>query len=84
MACGSGACAAAVVARNASMVGDRVTVHQPGGDVVVDLSGPTVVLTGPADYVCTVEFPDGPGRGWGPTSRRRAAMGPRPGEPTWP
>jgi diaminopimelate epimerase len=61
MACGSGACAAAVVARDEGMVGDRVTVHQPGGDVVVDLSGPTVVLTGPADYVCSVEFPDRPG-----------------------
>ncbi|HEX2041946.1 MAG TPA: diaminopimelate epimerase [Acidimicrobiales bacterium] len=84
MACGSGACAAAVVARRAGMVGERVTVHQPGGDVLVDLSGPTVVLTGPAHYVCTVEFPDGPGRGRGPASGRRAGSGPRPGEETWP
>ncbi len=61
LACGSGACAAAVVARRKGMVGNVVTVHQPGGDVAVDLSGPTVVLTGPAAYVCTVEFPDRPG-----------------------
>jgi diaminopimelate epimerase len=83
MACGSGACAAVVVARREGMVNHPVTVHQPGGDVLVDLSGPTVVLTGPAEYVCTVEFPDGPGRGRGPASGRRAGLGPRPGEATW-
>jgi diaminopimelate epimerase len=83
MACGSGACAAAVVARRQGMVGERVTVHQPGGDVVVDLSGPTVLLTGPARFVCTVEFPDGPGRGRAPAPGRRAGVGPRSGEATW-
>ncbi len=82
-ACGSGACAAAVVARREGTVGDRVTVHQPGGDVVVDLSGPTVLLTGPARFVCTVEWPDGPGRDGGPASGRTAASRPRPGDATW-
>jgi diaminopimelate epimerase len=57
-ACGSGACAVAAVAHRRGLIsGDRVTVHQPGGDVVVDLSDGAVVLTGPAEYVCDVEFP---------------------------
>ena len=58
MACGSGACAAAVVARRAGLVGDRVTVHQPGGDLAVELSADdSVVLTGPAEFICTVDLP---------------------------
>jgi len=55
LSCGSGACAAAVVAHDLQLVGDRVVVHQPGGDLVVDLSGDTVVLTGPTEFVCRVE-----------------------------
>jgi diaminopimelate epimerase len=55
MACGTGACAAAVAAHKWGMVGDQVTVHQPGGAVRVDLSGPQIVLTGPAVWVCSVE-----------------------------
>ncbi len=57
LSCGSGACAAAVVAHDLQLVGDRVVVHQPGGDLVVDLSGDTVVLTGPTEFVCRVETP---------------------------
>ncbi len=57
LSCGSGACAAAVVAHGQHLVGQRVTVHQPGGDVVVDLSGDTVVLSGPAEFICRVEIP---------------------------
>jgi diaminopimelate epimerase len=56
-ACGSGACAAAAVAHAESRVGERVTVHQAGGDVTVDLRGPTIVLTGPAAFICEVEYP---------------------------
>ena len=56
-ACGSGACAAAIAFRDLKEVGDRVTVHQPGGDVVVDLSDGAVTLTGPAELVATVEVP---------------------------
>lgn len=56
-ACGSGACAAAAVAHAEGRVGERVTVHQPGGDVIVDLSGPVIVLTGPAAFICEVEYP---------------------------
>ena len=58
MACGSGACAVAVVARAKGLVGDRVTVRQPGGDVVVEIGGDGQVrLTGPAEFVCDVEVP---------------------------
>jgi len=57
LACGSGACAAAVVAHHADLVGDHVTVHQPGGSLIVDLSGDSAMLTGPAEFVCRVETP---------------------------
>ena len=54
-ACGTGASAAAVAGRGWGIVGDKVTVHQPGGDLLVDLTGDTIVLTGPAHHVCTVD-----------------------------
>ena len=49
LACGTGACAAAAAAHRWGMVGDKVTVHQPGGAVQVDLGGDQIVLTGPAE-----------------------------------
>jgi diaminopimelate epimerase len=55
-ACGSGSCAAAFAAHAWGLVGEQVTVHQPGGAVVVELADP-IVLTGPAEYVCDVEWP---------------------------
>jgi diaminopimelate epimerase len=55
-ACGTGACAAAVAGHKWGMVGERVTVHQPGGDVRVDLRGEQIVLTGPAVWICSVEI----------------------------
>ncbi|MGI9033477.1 MAG: diaminopimelate epimerase [Acidimicrobiales bacterium] len=58
-ACGSGACAAAAAAAGWGLVGERTVVHQRGGDVVVDLAGDTIVLTGPAQSVCVVELPEG-------------------------
>jgi len=54
-ACGTGACAAAVAGHKWGMVGERVTVHQPGGDVEIDLSGDEIVLTGPATWICSIE-----------------------------
>ncbi len=57
LACGSGACAAAIALRDLKEVGDRVTVHQPGGDVLVELSDGAVSLTGPAELVAMVEVP---------------------------
>lgn len=56
-ACGTGACAAAIAFRDLKEVGDRVTVHQSGGDAIVDLSGGAATLTGPAEFVATVEVP---------------------------
>jgi len=55
-ACGTGSCAAAVAARSWGRVGSHVVVHNPGGDVIVDI-GETAVLTGPAARIATVEIP---------------------------
>jgi diaminopimelate epimerase len=49
-ACGSGSCAAAAVAHAKGLVGETVTVYQPGGAVTVRLGHP-IVLTGPAEFV---------------------------------
>ncbi len=54
-ACGTGACAAAAAARAWGLADEHVVVHQPGGDLRVNLTGETVVLTGPAVRVCSVE-----------------------------
>ncbi len=58
MACGTGACAAAVALAHWGRVGRRVTVHQPGGAADVELRADgTVVLAGPTTRiaVCSVE-----------------------------
>jgi diaminopimelate epimerase len=58
LACGTGACAAAVAARHWGLADDVVTVEQPGGDAEVALGADgTVVLRGPATLVATVELP---------------------------
>ena len=54
--CGTGACAAVAAAHEWRIVGTKVTVHQPGGDLEVRL-GDTVTLTGPAERVFTAEMP---------------------------
>jgi diaminopimelate epimerase len=58
LACGTGACAAAVAARAWGLVGGVVAVDQAGGtaDVTVGADG-AVVLRGPATLVATVELP---------------------------
>ena len=38
-------------------VGRHVTVHQPGGNATVHLDSETIVLSGPAEHVATVEIP---------------------------
>jgi diaminopimelate epimerase len=54
LACGTGACAAAVAFRQWGRVGPRVTVHQPGGDADVELRADgTVVLSGPSQRIAT-------------------------------
>lgn len=53
-ACGTGATAVAFAANEWGLVGDRVTVHMPGGDVVVDVGDP-MVLHGPSVFIADVE-----------------------------
>jgi diaminopimelate epimerase len=53
-ACGTGACAAAWAAHRWGLVGERVTVHMPGGSAQVEL-GDEVFLLGPAVLVADVE-----------------------------
>jgi diaminopimelate epimerase len=54
LSCGTGACAAAAVAYRRGLVGDRVTIHVPGGDLVVEL-GDTIRLGGPVVHVFDVD-----------------------------
>jgi diaminopimelate epimerase len=54
-ACGTGACAAAFAAHGWGLVGTKVIVHQPGGDAVVELRDDTILLTGPAQFIATIE-----------------------------
>ena len=51
--CGTGACAAAVVAHRRGLVGPRVTVHVPGGDLTVEIAD-RVRLTGPVVEIATI------------------------------
>jgi diaminopimelate epimerase len=59
LACGTGSCAAAAAAQQWGLVGSRVVVHNPGGDVVVDVvtdaEGDTFFLTGPTQFVARIE-----------------------------
>ena len=56
LACGTGSCAAVAAAVMWGRAGRRTVVHNPGGDVTVDL-GETAVLTGPASRIAVVEVP---------------------------
>lgn len=56
-ACGSGATVAAAVAHEWGLVGEHVEVSMPGGDAVVDVTGSTLLLTGPATFVAEVQVP---------------------------
>jgi diaminopimelate epimerase len=55
LACGTGSCAAVAAAQRWGLVGHRVTVHNPGGDVVVESEGETMFLTGPTQFIARVE-----------------------------
>jgi diaminopimelate epimerase len=57
LACGTGACAAAAVAHGWELVGDRATVHMPGGSVDV-LLGDTVTLRGPTVSIAAIDWPN--------------------------
>ena len=54
-ACGTGSCAAVAAAQHWGLVGQRVVVHNPGGDVVVESAGESMLLTGPTQFVARVE-----------------------------
>lgn len=54
-ACGTGSVAAAAVASAWGLVNDRVEVVNPGGSLLVDLSGGEAVLEGPSQRVGAVE-----------------------------
>jgi diaminopimelate epimerase len=59
LSCGTGACATAAVAHHRGLVGGRVTVHVPGGDLTVEFAtGPTngIRLGGPVVHVFDVEL----------------------------
>jgi diaminopimelate epimerase len=50
LACGTGACASAVVANRLGKVGNKVKVHLRGGELTIDV-GQHVFMTGPAEKV---------------------------------
>ncbi len=53
LACGTGACAAVAIGRMQGKLNEEVTVHLPGGDLVVHWpgEGQTLLMTGPATTV---------------------------------
>jgi diaminopimelate epimerase len=59
LACGSGCCAAMVMAHLMGFVAERVDITQPGGLLTVEWDGSgDVYLTGPAEFVFDGEWPD--------------------------
>jgi len=57
MACGTGSVAATAAANAWGLVGRSVVVHNPGGDVTVDLQDDgTALLTGPTVWIADVEI----------------------------
>ncbi|MFP5326277.1 MAG: diaminopimelate epimerase [Acidimicrobiia bacterium] len=56
-ACGTGSCASAVAAHAWGLTGTTVTVHNPGGDLTVEIKEETVLLTGPAVFIARIEVP---------------------------
>ena len=53
-ACGTGATAVARAVHDWGLVGERVAVHMPGGDVVVEV-GESMTLHGPATFIGSAE-----------------------------
>lgn len=53
LACGTGACAAMVVARQQNLIDSEATITLPGGDLSINWQGndAPVMMTGPANYV---------------------------------
>jgi diaminopimelate epimerase len=57
-ACGTGACAAAVAARQWGLESDHLAVAMPGGTATVVVDGDRVMLVGPSVLVGTIEVAD--------------------------
>jgi len=59
-ACGTGAAAAVAVLRRRELVETRVNVQQPGGELLIEWSGPgaNLWMTGPAEFVFEGEWPE--------------------------
>jgi diaminopimelate epimerase len=53
-ACGTGSAAAAAAARSWGLVGDKVTVHNPGGTLLVTFDGDSAFLRGPVNRIASV------------------------------
>jgi diaminopimelate epimerase len=58
LACGTGSCAVAALARRAGLSGDSVIVENPGGTLRVELSGAGAHLSGPVQFIADVEWLD--------------------------
>jgi diaminopimelate epimerase len=58
LACGTGSCAVAALARRAGLSGDIVSVENPGGTLRVELSGAKATLSGPVQFIADLEWLD--------------------------
>ena len=56
LACGTGSCAVAAVARDHGLCSDVVVIGNPGGDLEVRLEGRRATLGGPFQFVANVEW----------------------------
>jgi diaminopimelate epimerase len=56
LACGTGSCAVAALARRDGLSGDVVTVLNPGGELQVSFDGAEATLSGPVQFVADVEW----------------------------
>jgi diaminopimelate epimerase len=77
LACGTGTCAAAAVARAWGIVGDTVRVRNPGGTLEVDLGpgdAPSAVLAGPVRRIADVVVDPGVVTGDGGGDRKPAVV----------
>ena len=56
LACGTGSCAVAALARRHHVSGDYAHVENPGGTLTVKLVGQRATLGGPVQFVADVEW----------------------------
>lgn len=53
LACGTGCCASAVVAKKLGYVhGDEIFVKAPGGNLIIEVLDDGVYMSGPAEFIC--------------------------------